>query len=138
MNRATEDQPVALARQSFTARHLQRLRQLVGWAARRVGLDPARGDDLALAVTEAATNVIKHGGGTGQLELIQDDERALIARITDHGPGMPADPPTDLPPPEQSDGRGWYLIKHSCDRVDYHTGPNGTTVHLEMAIGRRG
>src|SRR5690349_17817831 len=124
MNRAIDNQPVTLARQRFTARHLQRLRQLVGWAARRVGLDTARGDDLALAITEAAGNVIKHGGGTGQLELIQDDNRALIAQISDHGPGLPADPPTALPPSEHSDGRGWYLIKHSCDRVDYHTGPN--------------
>jgi anti-sigma regulatory factor (Ser/Thr protein kinase) len=136
MNWATDDQPVTLVRQNFTVRHLERLRQLVAWAARHVGLDTSRRHNLTLAVTEAASNVIKHGGGTGQFELIQDDGRALIAHISDHGPGMPADPPAALPPPEQTSGRGLYLIQQSCDRVDYRTGPSGTTVHLEMDLER--
>jgi serine/threonine-protein kinase RsbW len=138
MNRATHDEPVTLVRQGFTARHLRRLRQLAGWAARRAGLDTAREHDLTLAVSEAASNVIEHGGGTGELELIQDDNRALIAHISDHGSGMPADPPTVLPPPEQSNGRGLYLIQQACDRVDYRTGPSGTTVHLEMDLEPQG
>lgn len=134
MSRAADDKPITLARQRFTTRHVQRLRQLVSWAARRVGLDTTREHDLALAVTEAASNAIKHGGGTGQLELIQDDNRALIAQISDHGPGMPASPPTAPPPPDQTNGRGLYLIEQSCDRVDYRTSPSGTTVHLEMDL----
>jgi anti-sigma regulatory factor (Ser/Thr protein kinase) len=137
MNRATGDEPVTLVRQRFTSRHLRRLRQLVDWAARLVGLDTARGDDLALAVTEAASNVIRHGGGTGQLELIKDDNRALIAQISDHGPGMPADAATAVPSPEHTNGRGLYLIQRYCDRVAYRTGSSGTTVHLEIDIERQ-
>jgi anti-sigma regulatory factor (Ser/Thr protein kinase) len=129
-----DDQPVILARQSFAARHLRRLRQLVAWAAHRVGLDRARGQDLALAVTEAVGNVIKHGGGGGQLELIQDDNRALIARISDTGSGMPPNPAAALPPADETAGRGMYLIQQVCDRVEYQTGPGGTTVLLEMNL----
>jgi anti-sigma regulatory factor (Ser/Thr protein kinase) len=137
VDRTADNELVTLARQSFSGRHLQRLRQLVAWAARRVRLDSQRGHDLALAVSEAASNVIKHGGGTGQLELIQDDNRALIAQISDNGPGIPATAPAALPPPEQTNGRGLYLIRQSCDRVEYHTGPGGTTVHLEIDLRSR-
>lgn len=137
MNRTVDDEPVILARQTFVARNLRRLRQLVVWAARRVGLDTERGHDLAFAVSEAAGNVITHGGGSGQLVLIQDDGRALIAQITDHGPGMPAPPPIALPAAGQDHGRGLYLIHQTCDHVEYQTDPNGTTVHLEMHLHNR-
>ncbi len=134
MSRSSEDECVTLARRGFAPRHLQRLRQLVAWAARRVGLSRDRGQDLALAVSEAAGNVVKHGGGTGHLELIQDDGRALIAKVSDHGPGMPVITATALPSPEQDGGRGLYLIRETVDRVEYRTGPDGTTVHLEMDL----
>ena len=134
MSRPSDDESVTLVRRSFAPRQMQRLRQLVTWAARRVGLSPARGQDLALAVSEAAGNVAKHGGGTGTLEIIQDDGRALIAQISDTGPGMPVAAPTTLPPPEHDSGRGLYLIQETVDRVEYRTGPDGTTVHLEMDL----
>ena len=115
---------------------MRRLRQLVAWAARRVGLARERGQHLELAVNEAVSNVIKHGGGSGHLELIKDDDRALVALISDHGPGMASDRPVALPPAEQNHGRGLYLIQSLCDRVEYRTGPHGTTVHLEMELTR--
>ena len=134
MSRSSEDDFVTLARQGFAQRHMRRLRQLVTWAAGRVGLSRDRGQDLALAVSEAAGNVVKHGGGTGNFELIQDDGRALIAKVSDNGPGMPVAAPTALPPHEHDGGRGLYLIQEAVDRVEYRTGPDGTTVHLEMDL----
>jgi anti-sigma regulatory factor (Ser/Thr protein kinase) len=128
------DQLVTLIRQSFAVRNSARLRRLVAWAARRVGLDREREQDLALAVTEAASNAIRHGGGHGRLDLIQDDSRALIAEISDEGPGMAPDSPVALPAADQGDGRGLYLIRQTCDRVEVHTGPHGTTVHLEIDL----
>jgi anti-sigma regulatory factor (Ser/Thr protein kinase) len=131
---AIDDQPVTLVRQGFVLRHVHRLRRLVAWAAQRVGLDHERGQHLALAVTEAASNAVKHGGGHGLLELIRDDNRALIAEISDDGPGMATKRPGQLPPAEQTDGRGLFLVEHLCDRVQYRTDRSGTTVHLEMDI----
>ena len=134
MSRSSEEEFVTLIRRGFASRHVHRLRQLVTWAARRVGLSRDRAQDLALAVSEAAGNVVKHGGGTGNLELIQDDGRALIAKVSDNGPGMPVAAPTALPPHEHDSGRGLYLIQETVDRVEYRTGPDGTTVHLEMDL----
>ena len=143
MRRSSHGGLLTLARRTFAAQqHLQRLRQLVAKAARRVGLDHDRGNDLALAVSEAAANVIKHSGTVGRLELIQDDNRALIAQITDHGPGMgsgtgsgmgPAHQPT-LPSADHDSGRGLYLMHQLCDRVEHQSSPHGTTVRLEMNL----
>ena len=134
MNQPVEDETVTLARQHFAVRQTHRLRQLVAWAAHRVGLDRERGHDLELAVTEAASNVIRYGGGHGRLDLLRDDDRALIAEISDDGPGMATDLPAALPPADRSGGRGLYLIEQSCDHVEYRTGPAGTTVHLEVNL----
>jgi serine/threonine-protein kinase RsbW len=136
VERTADEEPVTLLRQHFVARHLSRLRHLVVWAAHRVGLDHHRGEDLALAVSEAASNAVQHGGATGELELIQDDNRALIAQISDTGPGMSASTPAPADP-NQEHGRGLYLIQQLCDRVHYRTGPTGTTVHLEMHLDNR-
>jgi anti-sigma regulatory factor (Ser/Thr protein kinase) len=130
----TDDEPVTLIRETFTARHLRRVRRLVGWAAHRVGLGREREQDMVLAVNEAATNAIRYGGGAGELELLQDDGRALIAQISDGGPGMPADATVGNPPVEQTGGRGRYLIEKTCDHVEYRTGPDGTTVRIEMDL----
>ncbi len=134
MNPPIGDETVTLARQRVALRHMQRLRQLVAWAARRVGLTQERGENLELAVSEAASNVIKHGGGSGELHLLRDDNRALIAQISDQGPGMASRGPVTLPSAEQNHGRGLYLIQRLCDRVEFRTGPHGTTVHLEMNL----
>ena len=136
MDRPIDDESVTLARQHFAVRHMRRLRELVASVARRVGLGKERGEDFELAVNEAISNVIKHGGGSGQLELIKDDDRALIAQISDWGPGMALRAPIALPPVAQHHGRGLYLMQQLCDRVEYRTGPDGTMVHLEMDLAR--
>lgn len=137
MDSAKDGRPVTLVHQNFTARHVQRLRQLVESAARLVGLDTERRQHLVLAVNEAATNAIQHAGGGGQLELIVDNRRALIAQISDHGPGLPPQVPVSLPEPDALGGRGMWLIHETCDRVEFRTGETGTTVRLEMLIAAR-
>jgi anti-sigma regulatory factor (Ser/Thr protein kinase) len=135
VRRSSHDGLLTLARRTFAAhQHLQRLRQLVAKAARRVGLDLDRGNDLALAVSEAAANVIKHSGTVGRLELIQDDNRALIAQITDHGPGMGSAGQPTLPSADHDSGRGLYLMHQLCDRVEHQSSPHGTTVRLEINL----
>jgi serine/threonine-protein kinase RsbW len=134
VEKTRDDAPVTLVRCSFGARHLRRLRLLVASTARRVGLGADRGQDLALAVTEAAGNVVKYGGDTGQFELIRDDNRALIAQISDHGPGMTSPTPGSASDAESEGGRGLRLIDCLCDRVDYRTGPAGTTVRMEVNL----
>jgi anti-sigma regulatory factor (Ser/Thr protein kinase) len=97
-------------------------------------LDSQRGQHLVLAVNEAVSNVIRHGGGRGRLMLRRDDSRALVVEISDDGPGMPPNPALTAPPAGQPGGRGLYLIKKLCDRVEFRSGPAGTTVRLEMNL----
>ena len=127
-------QPVTLARESFTGRQLRRMRQLVLAAARGAGLTVQRSYQLVLAVNEAATNVVKHAGGRGEIEVIQDDGRALIAVITDQGPGLPSGAVPSRPDIEACGGRGLWLIQEVCDRVEVRTGRAGTQVRLEMNL----
>jgi anti-sigma regulatory factor (Ser/Thr protein kinase) len=47
---------------------------------------------------------------------------------------MPVAAPAALPSTERDSGRGLYLIQETVDRVEYRTGPDGTTVHLEMDL----
>src|SRR5438132_11281343 len=134
MNTRYADQRVTLARQMFALGHLPLLRQLVGRAAHRAGLSRARAQLLILAVNEAATNVIRHAGGTGQFELILDDGRSLVALVRDEGPGLPREFSLARPAPHAPNGRGLWLIHETCDRVDVRTGPGGTTISLEMTL----
>lgn len=137
MDAGSDTEPVTLVRKGFTVRNLHRLRQLIRWAAGRVGLDSDRTGYLVIAVSEAAGNAITHGGGHGALELIQDDQRRLIAQVSDHGPGLPPNISVTLPDPDALSGRGLWLIHETCDRVDVTTGSGGTTVRMEMILTPR-
>ncbi len=128
---------VTLARESFTGRHLKRLRQLVLSASRSAGLTMQRSYHLVLAVNEAATNVIRHAGGSGQLEVLRDDQQRLIAVISDHGPGLPPGATSTRPDLDAAGGRGLWLIREVCDRVEFETDPTGTRVRLEMDLASR-
>jgi anti-sigma regulatory factor (Ser/Thr protein kinase) len=124
-----------LIRELFTIDSLGRVRDLVRRAAALVGLSRSRTDNLVLAVSEAATNAIVHGGGGGELELIQNNGSSLTARITDHGAGIHAlSNPPRRPGPDAISGRGhWFMYEH-CDRVSVASNQSGTTVELEMAL----
>jgi serine/threonine-protein kinase RsbW len=124
-----------VTRQSFTARQLHRLRRVVQSAARRAGLSMSRSQQLVLAVNEAATNAVKHAGGRGRVELLQDNGYRLIAVVSDRGPGLPARLAVHRPRPEDTGGRGLWLIHQVCDRVEVRSDASGTRVHLEMSLG---
>jgi serine/threonine-protein kinase RsbW len=126
-----------LVRESFSRNQLRRLRELVLGIARRAGLTVQRSHQFMLAVNEAVTNVIKHAGGAGELEVIQDDRRRLIAVVSDHGPGLPAGTRPNCPPPEALGGRGLMLIQRVCDRVELRSGTGGTRVSLEIDLPAR-
>jgi anti-sigma regulatory factor (Ser/Thr protein kinase) len=91
------------------------------------------GDDLypfVLAVHEAMTNVVRHGGGQGQLVLWWHAEH-LWCEITDHGPGIPDTClPARLPGPDALGRRGLWLIKRACTSCKVTTDATGTRLLL--------
>jgi hypothetical protein len=76
--------PLRGHRMSFTASLLGALRTLVAEQAQAADLAPARSADLVFAVNELATNSIRHGGGSGELELWITPRR-VIAEVRDRG-----------------------------------------------------
>jgi anti-sigma regulatory factor (Ser/Thr protein kinase) len=96
------------------------------------GLDgPARAMYL-LCISEAASNMLLHGGGGGALCLRELDDR-LRAVLTDHGPGLNfinwMEPPAE--DGQASMGYGLKIILDNLDAVGLHTGDGGTTLLLD-------
>jgi anti-sigma regulatory factor (Ser/Thr protein kinase) len=131
-NQPLPDPPADAARITVDFYTLSGARRFVAEHATRAGLPPERVADLAVAVSELATNAIEHGGGTGELALwIETDQ--LVCQLTDSGHlseplagriPVPADAPTG--------GRGLLLVNQLCDLVRVHTTPTGTTTRIHL------
>lgn len=95
---------------------------------------------LALCVSEAVTNVLKHAGrGQFEARVIHDGIRIVV---TDSGAGIPLDilPNAILVDgfsTKESLGKGFNLMLHYMDRVWIYTSPEGTTVVLDVVRQRK-
>lgn len=117
---------------SFTG-DLRAIRLFIGSAAERTGIEPDRIADLVLAVNEAATNAIEHGGGRGALRSWAAPAE-LICEVTSLE-GQIDDPfAGHLPPdPHSPRGRGLWLIRELVDLVEIRNGPTGgVTVRMHL------
>jgi anti-sigma regulatory factor (Ser/Thr protein kinase) len=114
------------------AAHLAQARGAIDAALRDHGLDTAARATYVLCVSEAASNMLLHGGGGGTLALRGLDDR-LRAVLADHGPGLNfvnwMDPPAE--DGQASMGYGLKIILDNLDSVGLHTGETGTTLLLD-------
>jgi anti-sigma regulatory factor (Ser/Thr protein kinase) len=117
----------------FGKTDLRTVRQAVSSIAHSVGLGTRRNEDFALAVCEAATNSVQHGGGEGSLAIWRDDEK-LVCDIRDGG--QITDPLVGRKRPlvDQVGGRGLWIANELCDLVQIRSGKRGTHVRLRMEI----
>lgn len=124
--------PPAL-RQRFDGRGLLALRSAVAAYAAELGAGD-RLDDMVLVAHELSTNVVRHGGGHGELRLWRDGDR-LLCRVTDAGPGMAdaAGHGGELPAPHLPGGRGLWIVRR-LSAVRIETGSDGTTVTASMPL----
>ncbi|MCM2580031.1 sensor histidine kinase [Streptomyces meridianus] len=103
------------------------------WAS-GLGLPPARRTDLTLAIGEAVSNSVRHGGGRGTLRL-WTISATMFAETTDSG-GI-GDPLTGRrrPDPVSADGgRGVWMMHQLCDLVEIRTLPGSLVVRLSMDL----
>ncbi len=112
--------------------NLQMIREFVLKIAAKAGFNEETQEQIALAVDEACTNVIKHAHHHDARRLmdiqIQTDASKMKITITDKGRGFDI---TKLKDPDvekfikesRHGGLGIYLIKTLMDEVDYEFNP---------------
>jgi len=112
--------------------NLQMIREFVLKIAAKTGFNDETQEQIALAVDEACTNVIKHAHNHDARRLmdiqIQTDANKMKITITDKGRGFDI---TKLKDPDvekyiresRHGGLGIYLIKTLMDEVDYEFNP---------------
>ncbi len=113
-------------------------RHIVHHALHEVGADQECIDDIALAQTEACTNVVKHSGPGDQYEVRVDiDNEKCVIRVIDTGRGFDSQSLAELTHADDSAerGRGIQLMRALVDEVRFVSKPEaGTIVHLEKAL----
>jgi anti-sigma regulatory factor (Ser/Thr protein kinase) len=121
--------PSAVLRGEFGRSDVPTVRRTVVQFARSCGLDADQVDALAVAVTELASNSVRHGGGTGTLAMWSEPGAAIV-EVSDSG--HLADPMTGRRRPalSQEGGRGLYLVNQLCDLVQLRSSPRGTMVRI--------
>ena len=109
------------------------VRHIAAFALDELGVDTEAIEDVALALTEAAANVVKHSGAGDQYEvhLVVQDKLCEI-RVVDAGHGFDS---TSLgmamAGPSDEQGRGMALMAALVDSVHFESKPEaGTIVHL--------
>ena len=112
--------------------NLQMVREFVLKIAAKAGFNEETQEQIALAVDEACTNVIKHAHHHDARQLmdleIKTDPQKILITITDRGRGFDI---TKLQEPNlekyikesRHGGLGIYLIKTLMDKVDYEFNP---------------
>ena len=120
---------------SFSIDSLYSLRAEVAAHASHLGLAEPRLRQLLVVATELATNVVRHGGGSGKLRLWRSGD-AILCEVSDDGPGitMPHQVGTRPVPLSYEGGRGLWLVRHFTDTVEIVNRHPGTTVTVSMTI----
>jgi len=114
------------------AADLARARAAIDAVLKDRGLDKRQRAMYVLCVSEAASNMLLHGGGGGALCLRELDDR-LRTVLADRGPGLNfvnwMEPPAE--DGQASMGYGLKIILDNLDAVGLHTGDDGTTLLLD-------
>jgi anti-sigma regulatory factor (Ser/Thr protein kinase) len=110
------------------------LREVTAFHVRRAGVNRDRSMDLILAVNEAATNALLHGGNEGELRIWTDD-REVVCEVTDNGTFHEPLAGRQRPEPDWVSGRGVWLMNQLCDLVELRPTDTGTVVRLHVELG---
>jgi serine/threonine-protein kinase RsbW len=112
-------------------------RHIASSAMQEVGVRDDAVHDIAVALTEACTNVLKHSGPGDeyQVSVEVDDERCTV-RVKDTGRGFDgASLGLQHADVSAEQGRGIELMRALVDQVRFVSKPeDGTIVHLEKSV----
>jgi serine/threonine-protein kinase RsbW len=111
------------------------IRRRVEDVARAMGFRDNQIRDLLIAVSEAATNAMKHGSPQADQSRIavhyEPDDDRLIIEVTDEGPGFdPLAVPIPVPEQMREGGMGVFFIRTLMDEVSFSHDEGGTTIRM--------
>jgi anti-sigma regulatory factor (Ser/Thr protein kinase) len=129
--------PVGARALTFTITSLHELREFVTEAAHAARLSSQHTENLRLAVNELASNSVCHGGGAGTLRTWRGNEE-LVCQVSDHGRIRERMVGRVRPDPDQTSGRGLWLVNHLCDLVQIRSGDHGSVVRVHMRLAGEG
>lgn len=89
-------------------------------------------DDIELAVSELATNVIRHTASDTIRLRIARSNRSWILDVGD-ADDAPAPASAQLPPADDPTGRGLFVVKSLMDRVEVVTVDGATVIRCTRA-----
>jgi anti-sigma regulatory factor (Ser/Thr protein kinase) len=116
----------------FEARDLRGVRRAARVLADANGASARLRDDFELAVSEVATNSLRHGSATGAFQL-WSDSAALNCEV--HGEGVISDPLIGRyqPDPGAESGYGLWLVNQLCDLLQIRCDGRGSIVRLRIS-----
>ncbi|MFI6177419.1 ATP-binding protein [Nonomuraea sp. NPDC051191] len=117
------------------SRDLAELRELVRLHALQAGLASQCGEDLALAVNEAVTNVLDHAGGAGWVRIWTDDD-FLTVDVDDQAGRLRPDACPDVRPQVGPGGYGLWVMRRLCDEFLITQTRASSQVRLRMKRAR--
>lgn len=115
--------------------------EFVNYFSKELNLDEDKLSTVLLAVTEAATNAIKHANKNDINKMVTIDayvdDSNLIIKVKDEGHGFHPEEVPDPTLPEnilKDSGRGVYLMKVYMDDVKYNQTPTGLETILTIKL----
>ena len=91
-------------------------RQILDRVFSAFGVQAACRDEIALAVTEACTNAVRHAAGQPSFEVAaESDDKTVTIVVSDDGPGIAEGEVGGMPGPNAQHGRGIALMRISTD-----------------------
>jgi anti-sigma regulatory factor (Ser/Thr protein kinase) len=131
----------------FDARGLPLLRAVVLAHAAAAGMPENRAKDVMLAAHELAANAIRHGAGTGRLQMRAGDGM-LRVQVHDAGPasrngqaGTAGLAGQDIPGGggwPYRPGHGLWVVRQAADQMSIWRGPGGPVVTAAFALPAAG
>ncbi len=109
------------------------IRHIASAALEEIGVETQDISDVALALTEAAANVVKHSGADDQYEVhVVIEDTTCEIRVVDAGRGFDSGAyDLAMADPSEERGRGLALMAALVDSVRFESRPEeGTIVHL--------
>jgi serine/threonine-protein kinase RsbW len=117
------------------------IEEFVNYFCKDVSLSEEKLGNVLLAVTEAATNAIKHANKYDLDKKVYIDAYVegsnLIIKVRDEGNGFDPDQIPDPTEPEnllKDSGRGLYLMRFYMDNMEYKRTPAGMELILTVKI----